>query len=334
MPTSKKQQRLKSAKAAANGINFQFDQSEVISVSNNLQSGLLPLSQGEQSLRSEYLSAFSHLENENPYSVSCKGKLNPYTGQPIKSKRDYDEYLRQHALRLAYEKLFSDSQYGALYSAAKVNFDRQLSLLNSENSRLAVSNRAQNDVIRQLETEKKVISDKLHRWSAATIVLVIVLVFGVFKLLPDARRSSYESGKSDGFAAGQEDGYNTGYASGENEGYSVGYASGKNEGYSKGYSSGKNEGYNSGYSSGRLAGYEAGKSDSYYNGYWSNVANSNAPRSSANQNNYSTTTSNTVYVSNKGKIHKYPNCSGMKYYTEMTYSDAVAAGYDFCSKCW
>lgn len=41
-----------------------------------------------------------------------------------------------------------------------------------------------------------------------------------------------------------------------------------------------------------------------------------------------------VYVSNYGKIHRYANCSGMKYYTEMTYSAALAAGYSRCSNCF
>ena len=42
----------------------------------------------------------------------------------------------------------------------------------------------------------------------------------------------------------------------------------------------------------------------------------------------------TVYVSKSGgKIHSIPYCSGMKYYYEMSYSDAVNKGYDFCENC-
>lgn len=42
----------------------------------------------------------------------------------------------------------------------------------------------------------------------------------------------------------------------------------------------------------------------------------------------------TVYVSKSGKkVHSIPNCSGMKYYYEMSYSDAKNAGYDFCDNC-
>ena len=43
--------------------------------------------------------------------------------------------------------------------------------------------------------------------------------------------------------------------------------------------------------------------------------------------------SRTVYVSKSGKIHFKSDCSGMKNYTEMTYAEAIAAGYSLCSKC-
>lgn len=42
----------------------------------------------------------------------------------------------------------------------------------------------------------------------------------------------------------------------------------------------------------------------------------------------------TVYVSKSGKIHNNPRCSGMKYYTEMDYDEAVENGYDFCMNCY
>ena len=42
-----------------------------------------------------------------------------------------------------------------------------------------------------------------------------------------------------------------------------------------------------------------------------------------------------VYVSRSGgKIHRIPDCSGMKYYREMTLGEADARGYSYCSNCW
>lgn len=46
------------------------------------------------------------------------------------------------------------------------------------------------------------------------------------------------------------------------------------------------------------------------------------------------TQSKTVYVSKSSKkVHSIPNCSGMKYYYTMTYSEAVKKGYAFCKNC-
>lgn len=42
----------------------------------------------------------------------------------------------------------------------------------------------------------------------------------------------------------------------------------------------------------------------------------------------------TVYVSKNGKMHSVPDCSGMKYYTAMSYEKAIAAGYERCSNCF
>ena len=44
-------------------------------------------------------------------------------------------------------------------------------------------------------------------------------------------------------------------------------------------------------------------------------------------------TEDIVYVSSSGKYHTKSNCSGMKHYTEMSLSEAIAAEYDGCQKC-
>lgn len=41
-----------------------------------------------------------------------------------------------------------------------------------------------------------------------------------------------------------------------------------------------------------------------------------------------------VYVSNSGKYHKRPDCSGMKHYTEMSLADAKSSNYAACKKCY
>lgn len=49
---------------------------------------------------------------------------------------------------------------------------------------------------------------------------------------------------------------------------------------------------------------------------------------------YSCEQNSTVYVSSYGKIHNSSRCSGMKYYTEMKYADAIEEGYIKCKNCY
>ena len=49
---------------------------------------------------------------------------------------------------------------------------------------------------------------------------------------------------------------------------------------------------------------------------------------------YGVSDSTTVYVSRNGKIHLCSDCSGMKYYSTMTYGQAVSRGYKKCDKCF
>jgi len=42
----------------------------------------------------------------------------------------------------------------------------------------------------------------------------------------------------------------------------------------------------------------------------------------------------TVDVSRYEKIHYYSDCSGMVYYTAMSFQDALDSNYALCKKCW
>lgn len=144
--------------------------------------------------------------------------------------------------------------------------------------------------------------------------------------------SGYEAGKEDGYTAGYEEGYNAGgYKAGKEEGYASGYETGSEEGYASGYEAGKEEGYTSG--------YETGKDEGYSSGYDAGVADGKATAKETTSGGTSTdddgdTTGGMVYVSRNGKIHTDPHCSGMKYYTEMSYSSAISKGYEKCKKCY
>lgn len=64
------------------------------------------------------------------------------------------------------------------------------------------------------------------------------------------------------------------------------------------------------------------------------TGNQNEPSKSTGGNSTSSDDT-TVYVSNKSDtIHSESNCSNMKYYREMSKSEADSNGYDYCKKCW
>lgn len=241
-------------------------------------------------LQAEYNQALAYLQRRYPDHTPFLKNLNPYTGKVISSKRAFDEYLRQYALRLAYEKIFAESEYGRLYLAEKENFELQLATKESEIRRLEQASRSQ---MEQIERSSK----RSRRLAGIVLVLVASLCFGYFKLLPNIKESSYNEGKTAGYESGEAAGYNQGYSKGESDGYSSGYR----------------------------AGTQSGTTSIY-------IPN-NLP-SSHSGDHYISSVSSTVYVSRNGKIHKISNCSGMKYYTEMDYDAAIAAGYVLCSKCF
>lgn len=138
---------------------------------------------------------------------------------------------------------------------------------------------------------------------AAVLALVLVVLSTYFhpKDIADAR------------SAGEAAGYSSGYSAGE----AAGYKDGSADGYARGVQSGYDAGYSSGSSNSRAAAPSAsGNSVSLPS------LSGNVPQSDI------------VYVSRNGVIHTHSNCSGMKYYTEMTYSEAISSGYRKCSKCY
>ena len=281
-------------------------------------------------VQDEYNRALAYLQAKYPDHTPFLNKRNPYTGKVISSRRAFDEYVRQYALRMAYEKLFSESEIGKLYLAEKESFDLQLAAKNSELLRLQQDSAVQ---VEQLARSSR----RSRRLTRAIIALVAVICIGIFKVLPDAKQASYNDGQTDGYAAGETAGYNRGYSSGETIGYNNGYSKGKTDGYEQGYSSGRAIGYNQGYnasgSSGTLSNStpssELPSRSSGSSSGWS--LPSQTPSSSTPS---QAPSSSVVYVSRNGVIHRRSNCSGMKYYTEMSYSTAVSSGYRLCSKCY
>ena len=88
--------------------------------------------------------------------------------------------------------------------------------------------------------------------------------------------------------------------------------------YQKGYEDGYDEGYSVA-SEKYEAQIETVYKESYMDGYYNRV-NSNV--------------SDTVYVTDTGTKYHKPNCSYLKSKRAVTLSDALALGYDACSRCY
>lgn len=119
-----------------------------------------------------------------------------------------------------------------------------------------------------------------------------------------------------------------------NESVEMAKAIGYNIGYDKGYEEGKNSAQESAYNEGYKEGYDVGQEKGYKVGREAGKAAAAKTQSNIAANASTDQESETVYVSRTGKIHSNPNCSGMKYYTEMTYDEAIASGYDLCKNCY
>lgn len=131
------------------------------------------------------------------------------------------------------------------------------------------------------------------------------------KYLEEVKHASYESGKTLG--------YDTGYVTGKSQGYSDGYASGHVAGQKSVSSTSNNE---------TAAKSFTAKSFTEY------VLTRQGQSSQPSTVPVVDPDSSTVYVSNNKKIHRRSNCSGMKKYKEIDFSEAISYDYELCPKCY
>ena len=252
-------------------------------------------------LRSDYQNALVAVRIACP-PAECIGHTNPYTGEKILTPDDAEAYLRQRALSFA---------YAARLASVRREFDLRLKKKESDFSRRTADLQ---DRITKLEAGAAADRGRSFRRgiiaAVLAVALLVVFLFVQPRMLDSARSGGEASGYTSGYSAGSADGYSTGYTSGQ----SAGYADGKSAGYTSGYAAG-------------AAGAAASSSG----------AGSSAPTAPSRtlpSLSGSDAAHDTVYVSRNGIVHKHSNCSGMRYYTEMTYAEAIAAGYRKCSKCY
>lgn len=187
-------------------------------------------------------------------------------------------------------------------------------------------------------------SDRLWHWLICSkqrfisifVVICLVLSGAQFALMIPENQRAIQNAKSEGYDHGYDEGYLAGKDTSDAKMRSLGYEEGKQAGYNSGYVAGKIAGYEDGKSAGYDSGYQDGKTDGYNSGYSEGKAfsNSSPDGGSSSSTEAPSTAVGEVYVSNSGKIHTDPHCSGMKHYTAMSYDSAITAGYSRCKKCY
>lgn len=275
----------------------------------------------------------SELRRDTSFA-GCFNKPNPYTGVLITSWFDYEEYLKMRAIRKHYCDEYDKRidvlinhiaiKDATLKKALPVNEDlkHELTVLinaNDEYRTIVFQNEATIDeqskkitayesTVKGLQTDVSSWQHKakLRPWLSAILAVIITCCIFLIGVIPSNKRAA------DSYALQQ---YDAGYSSGKSDGYT----SGKSDGYDKGYAAGTDDGYKDGWQKG----YESGTRRS------NSVAN--MPKYTPPDT--STTTSDVVYVTRSGSKYHKAGCSYLKSSYEMSRSEAIAAGYEPCSRC-
>jgi flagellar biosynthesis/type III secretory pathway protein FliH len=79
--------------------------------------------------------------------------------------------------------------------------------------------------------------------------------------------TGFSAGSASGYTTGYNNGYDDGYVDGDANGYTDGYNNGYDDGFFDGDSIGYTDGYNAGYDDGNIDGYNLGYDDGFYDGY-------------------------------------------------------------------
>lgn len=279
-------------------------------------------------LQDGYNERYNELLKSAPYTPDCIGKRNPYSGNIVRSKPDYEKYLQQRAYLETLKVLMEQShdaevQLEALAKAKALTEDYELRAIQAEQKArsLGKSLADANTQLNTLASEKKHYrrSNNVLRCLFCVALAFISLVS--FVLLPKARNASYELGSR----YGDDSGYNRGYSEGQ--------ADGREEGYHEGYSTGKTDGYDEGV----VVGYQDGYDDGLHDGLAeASPGDSPSPSITSVSIPYGHFADEIVYVSKRsGTIHSVSTCSGMKYYTRMTLEEALVNGFThYCEHCF
>lgn len=248
----------------------------------------------------EFFGLFEKYKEQHYDFNTALNKISPYTGSPIATEEEYQEYLREHFFyRLCVKKSYEQSQ---IYKASS---DSIISELEDENRYLLTDNQHKSQRINALYEEKHC-SEKIFRRVAA-FLLALCIACGFF---------FHHKGSKVGYIEGESAGYDSGYNVGHADGYESGHEAGSADGYDRGY--------DFRYSAGER---DASRSSTYPSG--STNTGIGSTRDTAIADGY-------IGNLNSHKFH-YSWCSYLPdQENQIVFSSrdaAVSAGYDPCGRC-
>lgn len=171
--------------------------------------------------KEDQLSAYKNLLKSEPFTSSCIGRTNPYSGEVIRSEGDYDLYLRERAFHIACETRYSVAA-NELVSRTRISlgnyYQQELN-----NSALSTDAKIKAEQIRldELDRQRRLAFESEYRLRCqktfALLAVLLVIICGIFSF--NRYRKGYDAAEAvyaAESAAEYQKAYDLGYADGKN----------------------------------------------------------------------------------------------------------------------
>lgn len=171
--------------------------------------------------KQDQLSAYKSLLKSDPFTPSCIGKTNPYTGEVIKSEADYDLYLRERAFHSACEAKYSVAVANAV-SAAELSLRNQYQqAINSSDISVETRVKAERIRLEDLDRQSRLAFENEYRLRCqktfAVMAALLIFVCSIFSIT--RYQNGYKTAKADYEATAEAEyqkAYDLGYSDGKN----------------------------------------------------------------------------------------------------------------------
>lgn len=274
--------------------------------------------------KTEFHRLLNEEKRKRPFKPEYIGKCNPYNHFVITCEDDYYTYLCEYVFKHYYEQKYECG----LESLKKKSAAAEDLVQREYNMKISKIQRIYTNEKRSYEMYLK--AHYKHRLIFARVLCVVFFISTVISLLyftqhvlpeKEAQAQLYAQVR-------YEDGYDKGNSAGYNIGKNEGYEDGKEDGFQTGYATGRDSVETEitlspgSSSSGTGGGYDSSIDRSVFDD------KDNLIPDYPDDGN-----SETVFVTASGSKYHRVNCSYLKTAYEISLSEAIAAGYEPCSRC-